>query len=137
MGDGVTGAPGEVSTGGGEALGAGVGRVTPRPDRSDALFARERIPHLKLTLPPGQERLLRENPREYVRATLAEEGGETLVDVGLKLKGAAGSYQELDAKPALTLNVDKFWKKQRFHDLEKFHLNNSVQDESFASEWLC
>ena len=133
---GATGG-GEASSGGGEASGAGAGRVVPRPDRSDALFAREQIPHLRLTLPPGQERLLRENPRQYVRATLAEEGGDTLVDVGLKLKGAAGSYQELDAKPALTLNVDKFLKKQRFHDLEKFHLNNSVQDESYASEWLC
>jgi len=130
---------GASAGGSGESLPNLPGQVTPRPDRSTALFARELVAQLRLTLSPGQERLLRENPRQYVRATLVEEGegGERLVDVGLKLKGAAGSFQELDGKPAFTLNVDKFLKKQRFHDLEKFHLNNSVQDESLASEWLC
>ena len=63
------------ATGGGEASGAGAGRVVPRPDRSDALFAREQIPHLRLTLPPGQERLLRENPRQYVRACVTRAAG--------------------------------------------------------------
>jgi spore coat protein CotH len=65
------------------------------------------------------------------------EGEAPLTDVAVKLKGAAGSFQELDGKPAFTLNVGKFLKGQEFHRLRKFHLNNSAQDESYTSEWLC
>ncbi|MCY2962349.1 MAG: CotH kinase family protein, partial [Planctomycetota bacterium] len=68
---------------------------------------------------------------------LVELHGETLAEVAIKLKGAAGSFQELDGKPAFTLNVGKFMKKQTFHRLTKFYLNNSVQDETYTSEWLC
>ena len=35
-----------------------------------------------------------------------------------------------------TLNAGKFSKEQRFHALDKFHLNNSVQDETYLSEAL-
>src|SRR6185295_19057906 len=35
-----------------------------------------------------------------------------------------------------TLNFDKFARGQRFHGLQKIHLNNSVQDPSYLSEAL-
>ena len=59
------------------------------------------------------------------------------LEVGLKLKGAAGSFRELADKPAITINTNKYRKQQSFHQLEKFHLNNSVQDELYVNEWLC
>ena len=58
----------------------------------------------------------------------------TLNDVGMHLKGAAGSFRGFDDKPALTLNFDKFSKGQVFFGLDKVHLNNSVQDGSYFNE---
>ena len=106
-------------------------------DASDLFFENESVTKIVLQLSPEQERRLNENARQYVRCTLVENGGSTLVDVGLKLKGAAGSFQELSGKPAFTINVNKFRKHQSFHNLDKFHLNNSVQDELYINEWLC
>jgi hypothetical protein len=80
--------------------------------------------------------MLREDARRYVRATLIEDG-EAKYEVAVKLKGAAGSFQGLDDKPGFTLNMGKFQKDQTFHALHKFHLNNSVQDESYLCEGLC
>jgi hypothetical protein len=79
--------------------------------------------------------------------------GETVVSsvAGVKLKGAAGSFREFDDRPAFTVHLDKFaaddapggsggkagdrGAQPRLHGLEKFHLNNSVQDPSLLSEW--
>lgn len=64
-------------------------------------------------------------------------GGATYKDVGIKLKGAAGSFRGFDDRPAVNGELaDKYIRQQVFHDLEKFHLNNSVQDESYLNE-LC
>jgi hypothetical protein len=52
----------------------------------------------------------------------------------MKLKGAAGSFRDLGDRPALTLSMRK--KGERFHGLDKFHLNNSVQDESYLNELI-
>jgi hypothetical protein len=43
----------------------------------------------------------------------------------------------VDDNPALTINFDKFNPEQRFHGLKKIHLNNSVQDSSYCTEFLC
>jgi hypothetical protein len=114
---------------------------TPAPrDASDDFFEAGVIPTLKIKLKDAQAQKLRENARQYVKCQLIETtaDGETIyADVAIKLKGAAGSFQELDAKPAFTLNMHKHAKDQTFHALEKFHLNNSVQDESYLCEWLC
>src|SRR5260370_9148043 len=40
-------------------------------------------------------------------------------------------------RPALTLNFDKFNEGQRFHGLDKIHLNNSVQDPTWMTETIC
>ena len=79
---------------------------------------------------------LRRNGREYVKATVVE-GGHIYTEVGIHLKGAAGSYRPVDDQPALTLNFDKFKPGQTFQGLEKLHLNNSVQDPSYMTEILC
>jgi hypothetical protein len=109
----------------------------PKKDASDEFFAAKTIPHLKIELSPESEEALKANPRAYVKATLVEEGGKKYVDVGVKLKGAAGSFRELHDRPALTINMTKFRAAPKFHDIEKFHLNNSVQDESLLSEAIC
>lgn len=105
-------------------------------DESDLLFASSLPAQIVLQLSDADAQKLREEARAYVQCQLCENVGEPLV-VGLKLKGAAGSFRELDDRPAFTVNVNKYRKQQRFHRLEKFYLNNSVQDESYYSEWLC
>ncbi|HEY1064551.1 MAG TPA: CotH kinase family protein [Pirellulales bacterium] len=105
-------------------------------DASDPFFANVEIPQLRLTIKEKQLEKLKADPRTYVKATLRENDDKTYEEVGVKLKGAAGSYRDWDDRPALTLNMRKFNKNGSFHDLDKFHLNNSVQDETYLNEWL-
>lgn len=113
--------------------------VPPR-DASDDFFENGVIPLLKIELKESQAKKLREDARRYVKCKLIEttsNGETTYSDVAIKLKGAAGSFRELDDKPAFTLNMNKHVKDQMFHSLDKLHLNNSVQDESYLCEWIC
>ena len=50
--------------------------------------------------------------------------------------GEAGSFRPVNDRPALTLNFDKYREKQKFHGLDKLHLNNSVQDGGYLNEHL-
>jgi spore coat protein H len=73
--------------------------------------------------------------RPSVKGTV-REGGKVYTDVAIHLKGAAGSFRDIDSDPALTLNFDKYVKGQTFHGLQRISLNNSVQDRSFLSEQI-
>jgi spore coat protein H len=103
---------------------------------SDKLFGSGKAVHLSIELGPKELDALRREPRKYVRATL-KAGDKVYRDVGLHIKGAAGSFRGIDDKPGLTVNMDKFAKGQFFRGLDKFHLANSVQDPSYLSELLC
>src|SRR5258706_3527822 len=79
---------------------------------------------------------LKKDSRKYVRATLIE-GELVYTNVGLHLKGSAGSFRQIDdPKPPFTLSFNQFNLEQRFHGLRKIHLNNSVQDGSYLNELL-
>jgi spore coat protein H len=78
---------------------------------------------------------LRTSPREYTRTTVVVNG-EVYRDVGVKLKGAAGSFRQVDDRPAMTLHFSKWAKDQRLFGLQRLHLNNSVQDESRMNEYI-
>ncbi len=110
---------------------------TSQRDASDDFFESLAIPRIVLQLTDNQQQKLSQDARQYVRCTLILDEVKTFLDVGLKLKGAAGSFQGLSEKPAFTINVNKFNKQQSLYQLEKFHLNNSVQDELYTNEWLC
>ena len=108
---------------------------------SAALFDEGLVPELRVAVAPEELKKLRANNRAYARCNLTESlstsGGKketTFTDVAVKLKGAAGSFRQLDDRPALTLNMDKFRKGQSFHGVDKLHLNNSVQDASLLCE---
>src|ERR1051326_5955117 len=79
---------------------------------------------------------LRKDARKYVPAKVTE-GTNVYPDVAVHLKGAAGSFRGVDDTPALTLHFGKFTPEQDFHQLHKIHLNNSVQDRSFSTEYIC
>lgn len=105
-------------------------------DPSEILFGKGLIPRLEISLSGESAARLREKPREYVQATVTENGKSVFPSVSVKLKGAAGSFREFDDRPALTLRFDRDEKDQRFHGLKKLHLNNSVQDPTYIHEHL-
>ena len=106
------------------------------PDESAELFAGKKVLRLKIEIEPAEVEQIKAENRPYVRATVTEDDKVTYTGVGIKLKGSAGSFREFSDKPALTLKINKFSKKQVFHGLHKFHLNNSVQDETYLNELL-
>lgn len=134
-------ATGLVSPGYGATVAPSPQSTTTEPSvqaktESDAFFASQTIPVIKIQLSENALRSLRREPRTYVQAKI-QEGSNTYENVGIHLKGAAGSFRDVDNQPALTLNFDKFKKGQKFHGLDKLHLNNSVQDPSYLTELIC
>ncbi|HTE19990.1 MAG TPA: CotH kinase family protein, partial [Armatimonadota bacterium] len=111
-------------------------KTASKKDDSIPFFRDGAVPRLKIQIPDAELNQLRQKNREYVRCTVTEDDKTQYPNVGIHLKGAAGSFRGLDDKPALTLNFDKFTKGREFHDLEKIHLNNSVQDPTYLNELL-
>jgi hypothetical protein len=103
---------------------------------SDELFKQGLIPRFRIQASQNCLNQLRSQPRVFVRVDVQVD--DVLYrDVGMHLKGRSGSFRPLDSKPGLTLKFNKFRKGQRFHGLEKIHLNNEVQDPSFMTEIIC
>lgn len=111
--------------------------AAPEVDVSNEFFSKGTIPQLRIQVTDAELEKLKADNRTYVHCTVVENRKTTYTDVAIKLKGAAGSFREWDDRPALTLNSNKFKKDQKFHGLDKFHLNNSVQDDTYTHEWLC
>jgi spore coat protein CotH len=101
---------------------------------ADALFTNGALHVIKISISPQGIKSLRQEPRKFVFATL-REGTTTLNLVRVRLKGAAGSFREVDDKPGLSFELGD--SDGSFHGLKKFHLNNSVQDGTYLSEWTC
>src|SRR2546428_8230887 len=104
-----------------------------KPAASADIFADETpIPHLSIEISPEGMEVLRHYEfdindwmeRTNVLATV-RQGQKVYTNVAVHLKGHLGSFRPLDSKPALTLNFDKDARGQRFHGLQKIHLNNS------------
>ncbi len=100
------------------------------------IFDNKTILPIRIQIASNEMVVLRRDDRHDVRATVWE-GTNVFRDVGLHVKGAAGSRRSIDDNPALTLNFGKFTPEQRFHGLRKIHLNNSVQDGSYMDENIC
>ncbi|HEY9073751.1 MAG TPA: CotH kinase family protein, partial [Desulfobaccales bacterium] len=78
---------------------------------------------------------LRQHPREFVAGKVSE-GLAVYPQVGVHLKGSVGSFRSVDDKPGFTLDFCRFNEGQKFHGLRRIHLNNSLEDPSFANEKL-
>lgn len=103
---------------------------------AEVLFAGGVVPRLEIRLSADAAESLRQRPRSWTTCTLVEDGSKVHEAVAIKIKGSYGSTRDLDDRPALTLKMDKHVAGRHFHGLDKFHLNNSVQDESLLREWL-
>ncbi|HEY4262302.1 MAG TPA: CotH kinase family protein [Schlesneria sp.] len=109
-------------------------RKPPKVDPTNEFFQKGMIPEIRITLTDKEEQQLRRDLRRYVDVTFTENETTTFKKVKMKLKGSAGSFRDLNDRPALTLSMRK--KGEQFHGLDKFHLNNSVQDESYLNELI-
>lgn len=99
------------------------------------LFRAGTIPRLRIELAPAAVDSLRQNPREFVPATVSD-GTTVYPEVAIHLKGSTGSFRPFDDKPALTLDFSRFQNGRKFHGLRRIHLNNSVEDPSYLNEKL-
>lgn len=92
---------------------------------------------LKIEVPESSAASLRKDPRKYAPCVVTE-GDRVYTNVAIHLKGSAGSFRGFDdPKPGFTLNFSYFRPGQRFHGVRKIHLNNSAQDPTFLSEYIC
>src|SRR4051812_24419814 len=56
--------------------------------------------------------------------------------VAVKCKGSAGSFQQPDQRPGLTIFMNKYRGAERGRGFLKFHLNNGAQDNGFLNEQI-
>jgi spore coat protein CotH len=119
------------------ALTPAAARAQKPAARSDEFFKQDKVLQLAIELGPKELESLRREPRKYVKATLKEGDKVVYRNVGVHLKGAAGSFRGIDDKPSITVNTDKFAPGALFHGMDKFHITNSLQDPSYLSELIC
>jgi spore coat protein H len=101
----------------------------------DELFSDPTIRHFKIDIAEPELQKLRRDHKTYVRATVTA-GGQIFKDCGVRLKGE-GSFRPIDDKPSFAVKFDEFEPAQRYCGLNKIMLNNSSQDRSYLSEYLC
>ncbi len=101
-------------------------------DLTEVILGYDQMPQLSLTISPENVAALRKDPRTYVAATLSYAGRD-YGPVGVKLKGMM-SFQSIDAKPSLHVNVDEFVDGAAFFGLKDLTLNNMAQDASMMHE---
>lgn len=116
---------------------AGAQDSTKPKDPVGDFFKARKVQQIEIEIGAKEMDSLRREDRKYVKAKLIEDGKTGYKDIGIHLRGAAGSYRPIDDKPGLTVNMDKFIDNQNFHGLDKFHLCNSAQDPSYLSEFIC
>lgn len=109
---------------------------TADPDPAQAFFTALPVLRIAITLDEAARDALRQRPREYASATLRIDGDPAFTPVGVKLKGAAGSFRNLDDRPGFTVHLQRFGQDHTLHGLRRFHLNNGAQDASRLAEWL-
>lgn len=112
--------------------------LPPPPRRvlpGDAIFKQPTLLAFKIELTRDAMASLRREPRKPVSATVTIDG-KVFKEVAVHVKGAAGSFRQVDDRPALTLSFSKFVDGRRWVGLRKIHLNNSVQDPSFMNEYI-
>ena len=118
------------------------------PDTSlGTFFSLARVHRLEITLDSQAWDSLLDDPHGYVHGDIVLDGA-AYDDVGVRLKGGAGSFVPLDGdypeisgdgngnpgKTAFILNLDKYVDGQEHLGLEKLTMNNLVQDDSCIHE---
>jgi hypothetical protein len=101
-------------------------------DPSDRILGYDQMPQFSLTIGAAEIQSLLTAPDTYVPATLTYEGRD-YGPVGVHLKGMQ-SFEPIDRKPSLRINIDKFAPAAAFFGLKDLTLNNMHSDFSMMHE---
>ena len=101
-------------------------------DPSDRILGYDQMPQFSLTIGAAEIQSLRTAPDIYVPATLTYDGRD-YGPVGVQLKGMQ-SFEPIDGKPSLHINIDKFAPAAAFFGLKDLTLNNMHSDFSMMHE---
>lgn len=118
-------------------------------DPLDGFFGTGQIAEIHIGLDDEAWASLLEAPREYVVGSVTIDDAD-FPSVGVRLKGAAGSFVALDGdypegsgdgngapgKSAFIIDFNRYVDGGQFHELEKLTLNNLAQDPSGFHEYL-
>jgi hypothetical protein len=101
-------------------------------DPSDRILGYDQIPQLSITIGADALQALLAAPDTYVPATLTYDGRD-YGPVGVKTKGMQ-SWEPIDRKPSLHVNIDKIVPGAAFFGLKDLTLNNMHSDYSMMHE---
>jgi hypothetical protein len=129
-----------VSPGGANPPGSGQGgapaddpeAVPTAGDPSDRILGYDLILQLSISIGAAEFQALLAAPDSYVPATLTYDGRD-YGPVGVKTKGMQ-SWEPIDRKPSLHVNIDKFVSSAAFFGLRDLTLNNMHSDFSMMHE---
>jgi len=99
------------------------------------LFDDTRIHQVDLTMELADAALLFDEPYEKVPGTAVIDGYDA-GEIGIRLRGKLGSFQEIDEKPKFKLDFNFINSDRSFFGLKSMALNNSVADCSYTREKL-
>lgn len=132
-----SGAGGSTSSSSSSGTG-GMGGSVEMPE-GNLLFADDQIIGIDIKLSASDAADLTTDPSTYVKSDvdITMNGTTTTIpDVGVRIKGKAGSLRTLDQKAAFVLKFNEFTKGQKLDGLTKLAVNNMVQDASMIHERL-
>jgi len=112
----------------------GSGDSGEAPADDTRIFTLDAVHIVAITLGDDGHRGLTNDPYTYVPADLTFDG-ETFPNVGVRIKGRLGSYRSLDQKAAFKVDLLEFGQDTELEGLEKFSLNNMVQDCAKTHEY--
>ena len=127
--------PGAPNPAGGGQPGATAVDPEPVPSAANAddrILGYDQVPQIALTIGAAEFQSLLAAPDIYVPATLTYDGRE-YGPVGVKTKGMQ-SWEPIDRKPSLRVNIDKFAPGASFFGLKDLTLNNMHSDWSMMHE---
>ncbi|MFN7142801.1 MAG: CotH kinase family protein [Myxococcota bacterium] len=96
-------------------------------DAEAAVFHLDSVHTVDITLLADGRARLDADPYTYVPADVTIDG-VVFPNVGVRIKGRLGSYRALTGKSALKVDLLEFDGTEKLYGLEKFNLNNMVQD---------
>ena len=101
----------------------------------DYLFDDTFIHEVSIELSQASWDALLLDPATFVMGSSTVDGVHA-AEVGIRLRGKLGSFRELDDKPKLKIDTNRYVSGQRLFDVKGISLNNSVADCSYLREAL-